>query len=557
MTLDDTIEVAVDGEPGERAVPHGAHLGDILPKTVGGLPTIAALVNNDVLPLDTPMVVDARLKPLTLADEEGWQVYRRTLCFLLAKVLHAAFPETHCRVRQSFGHNALFWSWDVPEAEREAKVAALRGQLAALVARDAPISHRVVGYEQMLQGFREHGQRDKALLLEHRNPPYLGMAVCEGFYDLPQGVLATRTGVIRLFDILPLRDGFVLEFPGFKTPTELDPMPPYDFLFEVYAEHLRWGEIIGIRNAGELNAAIADGSVADVINTVEALHEKRLSAFADRIAARTPRPHVVLVAGPSSAGKTTFAMRLCTHLRVLGLRPTLLSTDNYFVGDRRNPRDEHGNLDYECLQAVDVPRLNADLLKLLASVAIPLRKFNFREHEGYDSDETLTLDRARGILVIEGIHALNPDLTPEIPRQEKFLIYVNVLTQVAIDSHNRVSTLDNRLLRRMVRDGQFRGRSPLETLRLWPSVRAGEDKWVTPFQHHADAVFNTALDYEIPVLKTLARPLLNQIKPHHREYVIARRLSCFLQNFASMPMADVPTNSILREYLGASRLRYK
>ena len=557
MTLDDTIEVAVAGEARERVVPYGTHLGAILPKEVGGLPTIAALVNNDVLPLDTPMVVDARISPLTLADEEGWQVYRRTLCFLLAKVLHTAFPETRCRVRQSFGHNALFWSWDVPEAEREAKVAALRGQLAALVARDAPIAHRVVGYEQMLQGFREHGQRDKALLLEHRNPPYLGMAVCEGFYDLPQGVLATRTGVIRLFDILPLRDGFVLEFPDHRTPTELDPMPPYDFLFEVYAEHLRWGEIIGIRNAGELNAAIADGSVADVINTVEALHEKRLSGFADRIAARTPRPHVVLVAGPSSAGKTTFAMRLCTHLRVLGLRPTLLSTDNYFVGDSRNPRDEHGNLDYECLQAVDVPRLNADLLRLIRGEAIPLRKFNFREHEGYDSDETLTLDPARGVLVIEGIHALNPDLTPDIPREEKFLIYVNVLTQVAIDSHNRVSTLDNRLLRRMVRDGQFRGRSPLETLRLWPSVRAGEDKWVTPFQHHADAAFNTALDYEIPVLKTLARPLLNQIKPHHPEFVVARRLSCFLQNFASMPMSDVPTNSILREYLGASRLRYK
>ncbi len=557
MTLDDTIEVAVAGETRERVVPYGTHLGAILPKEMGGLPTIAALVNNDVLPLDTPMVVDARISPLTLADEEGWQVYRRTLCFLLAKVLHTAFPETRCRVRQSFGHNALFWSWDVPEAEREAKVAALRGQLAALVARDAPIAHRVVGYEQMLQGFREHGQRDKALLLEHRNPPYLGMAVCEGFYDLPQGVLATRTGVIRLFDILPLRDGFVLEFPDHRTPTELDPMPPYDFLFEVYAEHLRWGEIIGIRNAGELNAAIADGSVADVINTVEALHEKRLSGFADRIAARTPRPHVVLVAGPSSAGKTTFAMRLCTHLRVLGLRPTLLSTDNYFVGDSRNPRDEHGNLDYECLQAVDVPRLNADLLRLIRGEAIPLRKFNFREHEGYDSDETLTLDPARGVLVIEGIHALNPDLTPDIPREEKFLIYVNVLTQVAIDSHNRVSTLDNRLLRRMVRDGQFRDRSPLETLRLWPSVRAGEDKWVTPFQHHADAAFNTALDYEIPVLKTLARPLLNQIKPHHPEFVVARRLSCFLQNFASMPMSDVPTNSILREYLGASRLRYK
>ena len=557
MTLDDTIEIAIEGEAQERVVDYGTPLGDLLPKEVGGLPVLAALANNDVVPLDAPAIVDLRVRPLTLADEEGWQVYRRTLCFLLAAVLHAEFPGTDCRVRQSFGHNALFWTWDVPHAEREAKVAALRGRLAALVARDVPINHRVVGYEQMLQGFREHGQEDKAMLLEHRNPPYLGMAVCEEFYDLPQGVLATHTGVIRLFDIVPLRDGFVLEFPGFQTPMELDPMPPYDFLFEVYAEHLRWGEIIGIRNAGELNAAIADGSVTDVINTVEALHEKRLSGFADRIAARVPRPHVVLVAGPSSAGKTTFAMRLCTHLRVLGLRPTLLSTDNYFVGDKRNPRDENGNLDYECLQAVDVPRLNADLLKLIKGETIPLRLFNFREHEGYDSDETVSLDPQLGVLVIEGIHALNPELTPEIPREEKFLIYVNVLTQVSIDSHNRVSTLDNRLLRRMVRDGQFRGRSPLETLRLWPNVRAGEEKWVFPFQHYADAVFNTALDYEIPVLKTLARPLLNKIKPHHPEYVVARRLSCFLQNFASMPMADVPTNSILREYLGASRLRYK
>lgn len=542
---------------GLEALAHGTPLAEALPREMGGLPVLAALVNNDVAPLDSPVLLDAAVRPLTLADDEGWQVYRRTLCFLLAKVLHEDFPGVDYRVRQSFGHNALYWSWDVPHAEREAKVAALRGHLAALIARDVPIRHRVVGYEQILRHFRDAGQEDKANLLRHRNPPYLGMAVCEEFYDLPQGVLATRTGALSLFDLVPLRDGFVLEFPGARTPTELDPMPPYDFLFEVYAEHLRWGEIIGIRNAGELNAAIADGSVADVINTVEALHEKRLATFADRIAAQVPRPHVVLVAGPSSAGKTTFAMRLCTHLRVLGLRPALLSTDNYFVGDARNPRDAHGNLDYECLQAVDCPRLNADLLRLLGGEAIPLRLFDFRKHEGYDSEETLTLDPTRGVLVIEGIHALNPELTPQIPREEKFLIYVNVLTQVAIDRHNRVSTLDNRLLRRMVRDGQFRGRSPLETLRLWPSVRAGEEKWIFPFQHYADAVFNTALDYEIPVLKTLAGPLLNQIKPHHPEFVTARRLSCFLQNFASMPMADVPTNSILREYLGASRLRYK
>jgi uridine kinase len=312
--------------------------------------------------------------------------------------------------------------------------------------------------------------------------------------------------VIQLFDLVPLRDGFVLEFPGYHTPRELDPMPPYDFLFDIYAEHLRWGEIIGIKTAGELNAAIADGSVVDVINTVEALHEKRFATIADRIATQVPRPHIVLIAGPSSAGKTTSAMRLCTHLRVIGLKPTLISTDNYFVGDARNPRDEHGNLDYEHIDAVDRKRLNEDILKLLKGEEIPLRKFDFFKHEGYDSNETLALDAQRGVLVIEGIHSLNPDLTPDIPREEKFLIYVNALTQLAIDNNNRISTIDNRLLRRMVRDGQFRGRSPRETLSLWPSVRAGEEKWIFPFQHYADVAFNTALDYEIPVLKTLAAP---------------------------------------------------
>lgn len=552
-----TIHLEVQGV-GPIDVPYGTPYEEVLPKEVNGLPVLGVELNNDAVPLDSPAILaDTHLRPITLADEEGWQIYRRTLCFLLAKVLHDDFAELKCCIRQSFGHNALYWTWDAPLAECATKVAALRSRLAKLIAADKPIYHVIMGYEQILEHFRSNGQMDKVNLLAHRNPPYLALVECEGYRDLPQGVMATHTGAITLFDIVPLKDGFVLEFPGVKTPTELDPMPPYDFLFDVYAEHLRWGEIINIRNAGELNAAIADGSVVDVINTVEALHEKRLGSFADRIASKVPRPHVVLIAGPSSAGKTTVAMRLCTHLRVLGLKPTLLSTDNYFVGDALNPRDEQGNLDYEHIDSIDRPRLNADILKLLKGETIPLRKFNFPLHEGYDSDETLTFDTAYGVLVIEGIHSLNPDLTPDIPREEKFLIFVNALTQLRIDNNNRISTIDNRLLRRMVRDGQFRGRSPLETLRLWPSVRAGEEKWILPFQHYADAVFNTSLDYEIPVLKSLAAPLLNQIKPSHPEYALARRLSCFLQNFATLPMADVPTNSILREYLGASRLRYQ
>ena len=553
--MERTTQLDIQGR-GPVCASRGAVLGSLLPKEIDGLPVLAAILNNDVVALDSPAAVDGTLRPLTLADEEGWQVYRRTLCFMLAKVLYGHFPSTNFRIRQSFGHNALYWTWDIPSEDRQVKTAELRSRLAKLIAADLPITRRIVGYEQILALFAARGQTDKIQLLAHRNPPYLSLADCDGFSDLPQGILTIRTGVLRLFDIVPLRDGFVLEFPGVKTPTVLDPMPPYDFLFDIYAEHLRWGEIIGIRSAGELNAAVENGTVSDVINTVEALHEKCLGNIADTIALRVPRPHIILVAGPSSAGKTTFSMRLCTHLRVLGLKPTLISTDNYFIGDEKNPRDAKGELDYEHIDAIDRPRFNADLKKLLNGETIPVRKFDFFRHEGYDSDSTLSLDGPRGILVIEGIHSLNPALTPTLPREEKFLIYVNALTQLALDRSNRISTIDNRLLRRMVRDGQFRGRSPLETLRLWPKVRAGEERWIFPFQQYADAVFNTSLDYEIPVLKTLAKPLLNQIKPHHPEYTLARRLSCFLQNFAQMPMEDVPTNSILREYLGASRLKY-
>lgn len=552
----DTVTVTVTGLPPKR-VPRGTPLSDILPDTWNGLPILAAIANNDVIPLTAPAALDLELYPLTLADQHGWQVYRRTLCFLLAKVLHDSFPDIGCRIRDSFGNNALFWSWDVPNIKRDTTADALRKALAELIAKNLPICYRRLSYGDTIEHFRKNAQTDKINLLAHRNPPYISLVTCDGFSDLPQGVMASSTGRLSLFEITPLQQGFVLSFPGYSHPDRLDPVPPYAFLFDVYAEHRRWGEIIGVRNAGELNAAIANGSVADVMNTVEALHEKRFANIADMIAARVPRPRVVLIAGPSSAGKTTSAMRLCTHLRVIGLRPTLISTDNYFVGDERNPRDPDGTPDYEHIDAVDRPLLNADILTLLDGGTVPLRKFDFIRHEsGVTEGELLTLDPRLGVLVIEGLHSLNPDLTPDIPDSEKFLIYVNALTQLSIDSNNRISTIDNRLLRRIVRDGQFRGRSILETLRLWPKVRAGEERWIFPFQHNADAVFNTALDYEIPVLKTLASPLLNQIKPWHPEFATARRLTCFLQNFMSMPMADVPTNSILREYLGASRLKY-
>lgn len=543
-----------------RQVEIATPLQHILPDQINDLPVLAAIIDNDIRPLDTPVVMSFNVRPITLADPEGWLVYRNTLCFILAAALHQIYPTMNYRVRNSFGTNALYWTADFPngnENDLPHFVSRLNNAMQRLIEDDLPITHHFISYTDAIETFSQNNQLEKVALLKHRNPPYIHLRYCGDFYDLPQGMLATHTGVLKTFSLLPHHNGFILQFPDFKDPKHLQELPPYNHLSAIYQEHASWGEILHIRNAGELNDAIDNNEINDVINTVEALHEKKLSSIADAIATRTPRrPHVVLIAGPSSAGKTTVAMRLCTHLRVLGLHPTLISTDNYFRGEGQNPLDESGKPDFEHIDAMDCPRLNADILKLLKGDTIPLRRYDFAKRRGYDSDQTLQINSEDGILVIEGIHSLNPDLTPQIPREEKFLVYVSALTQLAIDRNNRISTIDNRLLRRLVRDHLFRGKRPIDTLRLWPSVRRGEERWIFPYQHLADAVFNSSLDYEIPVLKTLVTPLLNTIKPNQPEYLQVRLISGFLRNFRSMPFVKIPTNSILCEYLGASRLDY-
>jgi uridine kinase len=295
--------------------------------------------------------------------------------------------------------------------------------------------------------------------------------------------------------------------------------------------------------------------IDDFIRTAEALHEKKLAAIAAAIAGRPLPVRLVLAAGPSSAGKTTFAKRLCSHLRVNGLRPVMISGDDYFVGDERNPRDEQGNLDYEHIESMDLPRLNRDLLALLEGREVRLRAFDFVSKTGRDRPGAARLG-PQDVIVMEGLHGLNPRLTSDIPDAVKFRIYVSALTQLGIGGHNRISTTDNRLLRRLVRDDQYRGHPALHTLQRWPSVGRGERRWIFPFQHLSDATFNSALDYELAVLKPLAVPLLNEIKPHHPEYVEARRLTGFLHNFLAIPPTVVPGDSILREYIGGSQLTY-
>jgi uridine kinase len=536
----------------------GTLLRDIVPSVEkNGLQILGVIANNMLLSLSQTVVTDMSLTTLTLADEQGWNIYRASVSFLMAKAAHELFPTCECRVRNSIGpglYCTIDWC-DSLEGTPADRVRKLKSAMLAMVEEDLPITYDIVSYEAAVNRFKETQQSDKLNLLAHRNPPTVCMTCCGDFRDLSQTPLVPRTGLLKLFDVIPHAEGFVLNIPAMDSPTEVKPMPPFERLFEVYREHIRWGKIVGITTVGQLNQAILEKRASDFVQTIEALHERKLAKIADRIVNQKPSIKLVLLAGPSSAGKTTTAKRLITHLRVSGLKPLLISTDNYFLGDELNPRDEKGNLDYEHIEAMDLPRLNNDLLRLMKGEAVRMRSFDFKAKKGFDQ-ERLTQLPANGIIVMEGIHSLNPRLTSDIPREEKFLIYLNTLTQLGIDSSNRISTNDTRILRRIVRDYQNRNRTALETLRLWKSVARGEQRWIYPFQNLADVVFNSALDYELAVLKPFATPLLNQIKPWDKEYLEARRLSGILYNFASLSADVVPSDSILRETIGNSILEY-
>lgn len=552
------VTIVVEGQPAMQQLA-GTLVRDVLPaKGANGFDVLAALVNNEVVSLNHALVVNASVAPLTLADSHGWRVYRWSLGFLLAMAMRAVAPQVAFRLRHALG-NGLYCSARWPDAETTVplveRVARIEQAMRDLVARNLPIEVELQSYADALRRFEEAGQTDTINLLRHRNPPHVALLRCDSFLDLTHEPIVHRTGLLALFRLTPYETGFVLDMPALDAPDRVAPFEPQPHLFRVYQEHAAWGRILGVTTVGQLNETIVNKQMDDIIQTVEALHEKKLSAIADAITSRKPTTRLVLVAGPSSSGKTTFAMRLVSHLRVNGLRPVVISADDYFVGDELNPRDAHGNLDYEHIESMDLARLNRDLLDLLEGRPVHLRLFDFRTKTGRDRTETSRLG-PQDVLIMEGIHCLNPQLTAEVPRQVKFQIYVSALTQLGVDRHNRISTTDNRLIRRLVRDDQYRGHQAIHTLQRWPSVRQGEQRWIFPFQHLADATFNSALDYELAVLKPFVVPLLNQIKPGQPEYTEARRLTGFLHNFLAIPATAVPGNSLLREYIGGSQLKY-
>ena len=552
------VMITVEGQPAVKRMA-GTPVRDVLPaRSANGLDVLAALVNNEVVSLNHALVVNARVAPLTLADSHGWRVYRWSLGFLLAMAMRTVSPQTLFRVRHSLG-NGLYCSAEWPAAEAAAplaaRVARIEQAMRDLVARNLPIVPELDSYEDALQMFEQVGQTDTLNLLRHRNPPHVSLLRCDTFLDLAHEPIVHRTGLLQLFRLTPYEPGFVMDVPAIDAPDRVAPFEPQEHLFHIYQEHAAWGRILGVTSVGQLNETVVSREIDDIIHTAEALHDKKLAAIADTIASRKPTVRLVLAAGPSCAGKTTFAMRLVSHLRVNGLRPVVISTDDYFVGDELNPRDDQGKLDYEHIESMDLTRLNRDLLELLEGHEVHLRIFDFRTKTGRDRAETTRLG-PQDVIIMEGIHCLNPQLTAEVPRAVKFLIYVSALTQLGIDRHNRISTTDNRLIRRLVRDDQYRGHLAINTLQRWPSVRRGEERWIFPYQNLADAIFNSALDYELAVLKPFIIPLLIQIKPHQPEYAESRRLTGFLHNFLAIPPTVVPGDSILREYIGGSQLKY-
>lgn len=541
-------------------VDEGTRVCDLpdIPQADDGLPYIASLVNNDVSSLSYPLSVNSGIRFLTMANPHGWRVYRLSLCFILAKTVRELYPEAAFAVEHSVGR-ALYCSFKnvghTASGITEEQLQRIEADMRSLVERDLPIERQKISYSDAVKQLEEAGQQAKLSLLKYRNPPRIVMHACDGFFDLAHGPLVPRTGVLKTFRLVPYAPGFVLDLPPRTSPFKIPPFQDQPHLFKIFQEHKAWGRTVGVTTVGRLNEIIASGRIEDFIWAAEALQERRIGRISDQITDVKGRVKIVLIAGPSSAGKTTFAKRLRTHLMVNGLRPLTLSTDNYFVGPEKNPRDKLGNLDYEHIEAVDLELFNAHLKALVEGEEIEVPFFDFiNKRRDYRGKKLRAKDDQ--IIILEGIHGLNPKLTEKVPAELKFKIYVSALAQLNVDEGNRISTTDNRLVRRMVRDKKFRGHSALETLQLWPSVRRGEKRWIFPFQQDVDIAFNSALDYELAVLKPLVEPLLMEVKPSHLEYAEARRLTEFLLNFLATPSLPVPGTSILREYIGDSQYHY-
>ncbi len=495
---------------------------------------------------------DCSLSFITAEDREGWQTYQRSAVFLMLKAFYDVAGREHVKkvtVCFSVGQGLYI----EPEGEfelNEELLKTVKNRMEELRERRLPIVKKSLNTQEAVEHFHCHGMYDKEKLFRFRRASRVNVYSIDKFEDYFYGYMVPDTGYIKYFDLTLYEQGFVLLLPKRSAPRTIEPLVPRKKLFAVQRQSERWGEKLGIFDVGSLNEAITQGRVNEMILMQEALQEKQIGDIAEQIAARPDRK-LVMIAGPSSSGKTTFSHRLSIQLRGLGLNPHPISVDNYFVNRVNSPRDENGNYDYEALECIDMEQFNADMTDLLAGKTVELPQYNFVTGEREYKGDFMAL-RKGDILVIEGIHCLNDRLSYSLPRESKFRIYISALTQLNIDEHNRIPTTDGRLLRRMIRDARTRGSSAQDTIRMWDSVRRGEERNIFPFQESADVMFNSALLYELAVLKQYAEPLLFGIPQDAPEYAEAKRLLKFLDYFLGVGSENIPHNSMIREFIGGS-----
>ncbi len=513
---------------------------------------VAVLINNEIRELTYRIENDCNINFVDLTSEDGIRIYERSLKFLLIKAIHDLFPEFEVQIRHSVSRGVFFEILDYHVTKEDS--VRIEKRMRELVEMDIPFTKVVVSIEDARKIFLKNGREDRYRAIENREKDYVSLYIFDDMEDYFYGYMVPSSGYLKLFSLEADNGGIVLVLPKKNNPVELPNIPIPRKLFNIFTEYGEWINILGVEDVGKLNDVIENGALKELVLIAEALHEKKIAMIADLIKHQQPQKKVIMIAGPSSSGKTTFAQRLSIQLRVNGLKPLNISVDDYFVEKVNTPVDEDGKPDYEALETVDLPIFNRDLNTLISGGEVEIPTYNFKTGKREYSGRKLKMSEG-DVLVIEGIHCLNPRLTSEVKSENKFNIYISAITSMRIDMHNRIPTTDLRLIRRMVRDHRYRGTSAPKTIEMWSSVRKGEEKNIFPFQEEADAMFNSSLVYELLMLKPLAIALLNDITSDIPQYAEARRLIEFLSYFIPAPSDQVPANSILREFIGGSLFR--
>ena len=516
------------------------------------VPYVGALVSNSLQELTVPVWRDSDVELIDISDKDGMRIYRRSLVFLLVAAVSELFPGAWLYVDHSMTFGGLFCRLEGHPPFTPQELAQLYDHMRDLVKQNLPIQREEMPIEQAAAEFRAHGDEEKARLLENSDKQTVAVYQLGTHRNHFHGYMAPSTGYLKYFDLVHYPPGFVLYYPRRVAPTHLAPFQSMPRLTQVFQQYREWLELLDVKNLPALNNAIDSGRIREVVLVTEALHEQRVAAIASVIASHRDQIGMVLIAGPSSSGKTTFASRLSVQLMANGIHPIALGLDNWFVDREQTPLDEYGMPDFECLEAIDLALFNEQLNQMLAGKTVTLPNFDFRIGRKVPG-ETLRVT-PNHVVLIEGIHGLNPNLVPDIPSDRIFRIYISALTQLNLDRHNRVSTTDTRIIRRIVRDAARRGYTATETIARWPSVERGEWRNIFPYQEHADVMFNSALVYELAALRSLAEPLLLSVEPGTAERVEADRLLSLLRWFRPCPTDIVPDNSILREFIGGSIL---